>query len=490
MAEEEAKEDAEENKTIEKIKKPNWKKIWILIFILAIIIVVVLATFFIWRWSSGKSSVQEMLDITYSVELEDATIIDSGTNNFVLGSMASFFGFNTNKLDEEIETMEIGEEKTIILESADAYGEYDENLAFVYNRTEKIERETKINRTQIILVSFFAQTFNEQPILDKEYTSLGAPWPYKVLEVNDTHVKISQEATIGTKIPAGFFTYEVIAVTENEITLKMQGEDTVIPTPSGNIEITFTNEYVIYTLTPQIGQIIELQNMPKAKVIDINDTHLFLDANPEFAGEKILVKITLNDKYTKTDITGSAVSIAGAPTMQISIVSYCPYGIQMLKGLLPVWKEFDDIANIELRFSRTQHGQKEEDENKRIICIREEQYSKLIPYLECFVLSDDPFGCMQKAGVDKSAVDDCMNNRINAYFEEEMKFSDTNKISSSPTTIINGKTVQIYPRSPQDIANVLCEAFISKPSECSQIFSTANPSPGFGGGTSEQGGEC
>ena len=183
--------------------------------------------------------------------------------------------------------------------------------------------------------------------------------------------------------------------------------------------------------------------------------------------------------------------IPGAPKMQVFIMSYCPFGLQFLKGLLPVWKKFIDKANIELRFvSYTMHGQKEEEENKRMICIREEQSSKLLAYLECFVKSGDSAGCIKEAGIDKDKLESCMQSRAEKYFAEDKELNEKYGVQGSPTVVIDGKQVEIWPRSPENIKEKLCEAFTSKPSECNEKLSEENPSPGFGLGTSSAGGTC
>ena len=61
-------------------------------------------------------------------------------------------------------------------------------------------------------------------------------------------------------------------------------------------------------------------------------------------------------------------------------------------------------------------------------------------------------------------------------------------VQGSPTVIINGQEANVYPRDPQSVANALCNAFTSKPSECSFKFDTTNPSPGFGGGSASSSG--
>ncbi len=498
---EEVKENKEniEQKSIDsksKIKKkPNWKKIGILI---AIIIVIALIVFLIWKFTNEKSDVQEMVDINYNIQLEDNTFIDSGSEKFASGSVASFFNFATNKLDQEIAVMALNEEKTITLEPKDAYGEYDENLVFNYNKTlVKDKRSQEMNRTISWSIDEFKQIFNEVPLADKTYETTSFVFPFKVLEVKeeDNEVKLSIEATVGEEIFSGILdlNLKVTSVTSDKIILKLQGENKVYSaTETGSdidLEIIFTNDEFEILLKPEIGQWIELPEKPRAKVTSIDDTYLNLDSNSEYASKKIIITITLNNRYKKE--SSDKTKIPGAPTMQFFIMSHCPYGLQMLKGILPVWEKFQNIANIELRFvGYTMHGQEEEDNNYRMICIREEQNSKLIPYLNCFVEAGDYESCFKQAGVDETKLNICMEGKVVEYYAEDQALNDQYGVQGSPTTVLNGQVTEIYPRSPEDIKKALCGAFSTQPNECSETLSNENPSAGFGWGTGGGSGSC
>ncbi|MEM2954813.1 MAG: hypothetical protein QW625_02600 [Candidatus Nanoarchaeia archaeon] len=481
---------------------PQRKKgnLGIIIFIIAIMaLAIVLVLIFT---KHAPTATKEMLNITYSIELENGTLIDSGTKEFTQGEIGLMLGFKTTELDKELESerggitgMAIGETKTITLDAKDAYGEYDNNKIYNYERVSKESRTIEFNRTNWITINDFKQAFDEEPQLDKTYEIEGAPWPYKVVDKNNSHVKLSQEPSLNQEIPFGIFTYKVIEITAEKIKLKLQGNDTTIPTENGNIEIKLTETEIITTLTPEIGQEVSLENLPKARVTGMNETHLFLDANHPYAGKKITVKLILNNIVkTTTQTTGSATKIPGAPTLQVFIMSYCPFGLQAVKGLLPVWEKFQNKANIELRFvSYTMHGQKEDEENARMICIREEQSSKLIPYLKCFVEAGDASGCIKKTGIDENKLASCMTTRASQYMEEDKALNEKYGVQGSPTFVLDGEEANIYPRDPQSIANAICNAFKgSKPNVCSESFSTQNPSPGFGSGSSSSssGGSC
>ncbi|MCX8194147.1 MAG: hypothetical protein N3G19_02170, partial [Candidatus Pacearchaeota archaeon] len=463
--------------------KVNWTKIGLIALIIAAIVLIIVLVLIITK----PKATQEILNITYSIELENGTVLDSGTKEFTKGTIASNLNLATSKLDEELKNAAVGETKTIILEAKDAYGEYDEKKVYNHERITKENRSMEVNRTNWIAKNYFFNVFNEQPELNKVYQIEGAPWPYKVIELNESHVKLNQEPTLNQKIPFGLFNYKVIEITGEKIKLRLEGNDTVIPTANGNLEIKFTENETIITLTPEIGQEVQLEQLPKARVVGMNATHLFLDANHPLAGKKIVVKIIINNihKVKVSGTTGAATQISGAPTLQVFIMSYCPFGIQALKGLLPVWEKFQGKANIELRFvSYIMHGQKEEEENKRMICIREEQSSKLLPYLKCFVEAGDSSGCLKKAGIDENKLNNCMSSKASQYMEEDKELNEKYGVQGSPTFILDGKEANIYPRDPQSIATSICNAFKgSKPAVCSEKFSTENPSPGFGSGT-------
>lgn len=482
-----------QNNPIVSVSQPERKKKkWILYASLVMIVAVAIFLLFFFKKHTPLAISTEMINLTYKIELENGTIIAEATEEFPKEGVGSGLGFVSNKIDKEISMMKRGETKTLHLNPEDAYGNYDNKKIYTYERIRKQNRTVEINRTIIITKESFEEAFGETPLQGKTYESPFLHWPYKVLEINETHVKLSQEPKLNQKIPSGFFSYLVFEITQEKIKLKLEGNNSIIPTENGNYEIKFTEEEVLFIYSPKIGQQVQLEDLPRAYVKEINETHIILDANHPYAGKKVIVTVTINDIYRGT-ITGKATYIPGAPTLQLFIMSYCPYGIQALKGLIPVWEKFEGKANIELRFvSYVMHGKKEEEENNRMICIREEQYSKLLPYIKCFVEAGKSEECVRKVGIDKNKLDSCIASRAEKYMEEDKALNEKYNVRGSPTFIINERRVNIYPRDPQSIANALCDSFSTKPNVCNEKFSTENPSPGFGFGTSNSGvgGSC
>lgn len=198
------------------------------------------------------------------------------------------------------------------------------------------------------------------------------------------------------------------------------------------------------------------------------------------------------------------------PVVDVFIMSYCPYGLQMLKALLPAWELLDDKADINLRFVYyAMHGETEIDENTRMYCIQKEQRDSLHSYLGCFAETGDAESCLAQAGIDTEALDSCIaaadtEFSITANLEDQSSWLSGNYplyyvdkelnemygVGGSPSTVINGQSASVS-RSPEAVKQAICDAFNTPPEECSQTLSTDQAAPGIGGGTgSGSSGSC
>ena len=186
------------------------------------------------------------------------------------------------------------------------------------------------------------------------------------------------------------------------------------------------------------------------------------------------------------------------PQVELFVMSYCPFGTQMEKGILPVLKLLDGKINFTLRFvDYAMHGEKEVYENLRQACIQKEQPEKLIPYLECFLKDGNSQACLDEVGIDKDSLKAC-EDKIDKEFQITEKLNDESTwqgnfppfdvdkelnekygVRGSPTLVINGITVRTS-RSPAALLKTICSAFTAQPEECNENLSTQVPSPGFG----------
>lgn len=226
-------------------------------------------------------------------------------------------------------------------------------------------------------------------------------------------------------------------------------------------------------------------------------------------GELLFVQ-GVNMGEMKTNQPGNATK-RDIPDVKLFVMSYCPFGIQAQKALLPAYDLLKDKANIGIYFvNYAMHGRKEIDENLRQYCIQKEQSEKYTDYLSCFTKEGDSNKCLSRAEIDQGRLSACVSNTDKQYkitqsyndkstwlggrFPLFAVYDDLNKkygVHGSPTLVINDRIVSLSSRSPEAFKKAICEAFNSPPEECSRTLSDTVASPGFGGGgSSSSGGAC
>jgi len=187
------------------------------------------------------------------------------------------------------------------------------------------------------------------------------------------------------------------------------------------------------------------------------------------------------------------------PVVELFIMSHCPYGTQMEKGILPVVKVLEEDIDFDLNFVYyAMHGETEVREQQAQYCIQRDQKELLQDYLLCFLEAGDSAGCLESIGVDMTQLDAC-----NAEIDEEFKLTenledqsswlsgrfplfDTDKadnekygVRGSPTLVINGVQASSG-RDSSSLLKTICGAFNEAPAGCETVFESGNPSPGFG----------
>jgi hypothetical protein len=197
--------------------------------------------------------------------------------------------------------------------------------------------------------------------------------------------------------------------------------------------------------------------------------------------------------------TSTAVPKSDRPDVKIFVMSYCPYGLQVEKMMLPVYDLLKDKIDIGIYFvDYAMHGKKELDENLRQYCMQNEDQSKYFDYLNCFIQGGNSSSCLTEAGINLGNLDSCITATDTTYnvsgqyndqstwlngtypvFNIQKDLNELYGVTGSPTIIIDGKTVTISPRTPENFKQVICSAFNSSPEECSQNLSNEVPASGF-----------
>lgn len=186
------------------------------------------------------------------------------------------------------------------------------------------------------------------------------------------------------------------------------------------------------------------------------------------------------------------------PKVEAFIFSYCPYGLQFEKAMVPVYQLLKDKADINIVAIGAMHGEFEKVESLRQLCIQKEYgKDKLWSYLEKFNADTSIGSCSGDAkcldpliskiftqlSIDKSKINTCMEKDGEALYDNDVARAEELGQSGSPGFVINGVPVQVA-RNPEAMKQAICSAFNTAPSECQQTLSTQSTSAGFGSSTS------
>lgn len=203
-----------------------------------------------------------------------------------------------------------------------------------------------------------------------------------------------------------------------------------------------------------------------------------------YVGTMLVPIIAIASEETTTTTTPAAeIPKSDKPKVELFVMTYCPYGTQAEKGILPAIAALGNSVDFKIRFVHYfMHGDKEEQETYLQTCLRETVGDKPFKdYLTCFLEDSNSTRCMKKFGLN---VDACVNSgKGKEYYAADSALSNGYGVQGSPTLIINGVEAEFYPRSPSNALSVICSAFITPPVACNTVLSTANPDPGFGTST-------
>jgi len=203
-----------------------------------------------------------------------------------------------------------------------------------------------------------------------------------------------------------------------------------------------------------------------------------------------------NNKQATTPTTTVSNKTA-KPTVQLFVMSYCPYGTQIEKGILPVLNALGNKIDFKLEFvDYAMHGSKELAENLTQYCISQKQPKKLEGYLSCFLQSGDSASCLKSNGINSNQISSCtaatdQQYKITANAKNHVNYkgnypsfpideSDNQKykVLGSPTLVINGQTIKSG-RDSASLLNTICSAFTTEPAACKTALSSATPAPGL-----------
>lgn len=198
------------------------------------------------------------------------------------------------------------------------------------------------------------------------------------------------------------------------------------------------------------------------------------------------------------------------PKVELFVMSYCPFGLQMQKAYLPAWELLKDKADIDMKFvSYAMHGLKEIEENTRQYCIQQAQPAKYRTYLKCFTGKDDYASCLSEAGISAGSLNSCVNSTnkkfgtLDKYNDQatwlsgryplypvDADLNDKYGVQGSPTLVINGVQAENVGRTAEAVKQAICAGFNNAPAECQQTLPNTTYQPSFGYAVSASGADA
>ncbi len=236
----------------------------------------------------------------------------------------------------------------------------------------------------------------------------------------------------------------------------------------------------------------------------IVEIYVTKNGNTLLSGQVIDLQAPIPEVQSPEQPQAVKVQKSDKPIVEVFVMSYCPYGLQMQKAVLPVMKLLGDKADIETKFvSYIMHDLPEIQENTVQYCIQKEQNEKYFDYLNCFVIKGDSGACLASAGVNIETLGNCVAAAdtefgITAAYEDTASWlsgsfpiynvhkglNELYGVQGSPTLVINGSVVSAG-RSPEAVKQAICGAFNEAPAECSEVLSSTQVAPSFGSGTGD-----
>ena len=284
---------------------------------------------------------------------------------------------------------------------------------------------------------------------------------------------------------------------------KQGSKDILSPKEAQDKMVSFIKANMVKEGTDVAVKSFEKENGMYKAVIEVQKqevtTYLSLDAK-RFFPQFVDMEQTKDDAKQATP-EQKEIPKSDKPKVELFVMSYCPYGLQMERGYLPVIEQLGAKIDAKLKFvGYTLHGQKEVDENTRQYCIEKDQSTKLNAYLKCFwkKSAGESDACIKTAGINAFQVKSCVDATNKQYSPSEKDYS-INKdeaaaygVQGSPTLVINGVVAETK-RDSDSILKAICGAFSNPPAECSKQISSASPAAGFddqGGGSGSGSASC
>ena len=156
------------------------------------------------------------------------------------------------------------------------------------------------------------------------------------------------------------------------------------------------------------------------------------------------------------ELLASRIARMGKPTLELFVMSYCPFAVQAGEKIIPIVKKFGDAIDFKLQFIAQEkeetsaqeitpftslHGYPEVAENIRQLLIAQEYPDKYLDYILCRGKKLDKSweACAQKLGIDVAKIQALFDAPEAAQlFRENIARAEALGIKASPTILVDG----------------------------------------------------
>jgi hypothetical protein len=186
------------------------------------------------------------------------------------------------------------------------------------------------------------------------------------------------------------------------------------------------------------------------------------------------------------------------PTVELYIFSYCPAGTSALNSFAPVGKLLGNKTDMRVKFFSNMHGDHELQQNEIQECIQENEPYKYWDYASSYVQEvynkcggsrdvncdkSESINLMKKVGINAEKIMNCVKEKGDILYSNDKNDASKFNLQYSPSLVINDFSLgPNFDRSSEGIKNLICSAFTTQPSECSQPLSSSGSTASGGCG--------
>ena len=251
----------------------------------------------------------------------------------------------------------------------------------------------------------------------------------------------------------------------------------------------------------------------------VTETKGLYEIKARFQSEEIAIYATKDCTLLFTNVinmsAGSGATQAAAetpvppksarPSVDLYVMSFCPYGTQAETVMSPVVDLLGSKADIRIRYITTVsgttvdsvdslHGMPEAKEDLFQACINKHYADKYWTYLDTFnkncypswqdaaVLESCRKNTTAALGIDHAKISTCAGSAEGiALLKADEASAEKDRATASPMLFINGVKYS-GARTPEAFKQAICNSFETTPAECSTVLSTTSASASGGCG--------